>query len=54
MKEAKMKIKYGVLLEVTNKDIKNGNFVIPVSVTIIGNDAFSGCESFLLKQMFRA
>ena len=40
-----MKIKGNILLKVTNKDIKNGTFIIPNSVTEIGNFAFLKCTS---------
>ena len=40
-----MKIENGVLLEVTNNDIKNGTFTIPESVTSIGDFSFDNCTS---------
>lgn len=40
-----MKIENNILVEVEDKDIKNGTFTIPDSVTSIGDGAFSGCSN---------
>lgn len=40
-----MKIENGVLIDVDNRDIVDGTFIIPDSVTSIGNYAFYYCRS---------
>lgn len=40
-----MRIENGVLIEVSDSDIKEGKFVIPEGVTKIGFQAFEGCTS---------
>lgn len=39
-----MKTINGILIEVNNRDIVNGTFIIPDSVTSIGDWAFSDCR----------
>lgn len=39
-----MKIKNGMLLQVDNSDIKNGEFVFPVDVVLIHDHAFKNCS----------
>ena len=40
-----MIVKNGVLIDITNKDIVDGKFVIPYSVEAIGDWAFESCTS---------